>query len=112
MQMRANIRPKYGLSPFEILFGRPVNTDIGPIKRQLPITDKDLMNNCNILVIALKKCSFISKAILIFFSFLFYSFIATLQTPTTHTSTNENKGTLSLTHAYLLLISLSYSLVF
>lgn len=57
MQMRASIRPKYGLSPFEILFGRPVNTDIGPIKRQLPITDKDLMNNCNILLIYFKSDS-------------------------------------------------------
>lgn len=36
MQMRARIRNKHGL---EILFGIPLNTGIGPVKRQLPSTD-------------------------------------------------------------------------
>lgn len=39
MQMRARIRNKHGLSPFKILFGRPLITGIGPVKRQLPSTD-------------------------------------------------------------------------
>ncbi|XP_062255780.1 protein NYNRIN-like [Platichthys flesus] len=38
MQMRMRVRPKYGLSPFEILFGRPANTGIGPVKRPMPST--------------------------------------------------------------------------
>ena len=38
MHMRARRRNKNGFSPFEILFGRPLNTGIGPVKRQLPDT--------------------------------------------------------------------------
>ncbi|XP_036977326.1 uncharacterized protein LOC119032358 [Acanthopagrus latus] len=38
MYMRARIRAKNNLSPFEILFGRPLHTGIGPGKRQLPGT--------------------------------------------------------------------------
>ena len=40
LQMRARVRPKYGLSPFEILFGRPPSTEIGPTRGQLPTTDQ------------------------------------------------------------------------
>jgi len=39
-QMRARVRPKYGVSPYGVLFGRPPNTGIGPVKRPLPTTDK------------------------------------------------------------------------
>ncbi|XP_044060927.1 uncharacterized protein LOC122880155 isoform X1 [Siniperca chuatsi] len=40
MYMRSRIRSRGGLNPFEILFGRPLNTGIGPVKRQLPDTSQ------------------------------------------------------------------------
>ncbi|XP_044071330.1 uncharacterized protein LOC122884903 isoform X3 [Siniperca chuatsi] len=40
MYMRSRIRSRGGLSPFEILFGRPFNTGIGPVKRRLPDTSQ------------------------------------------------------------------------
>lgn len=36
LHMRTRVRNRRGLSPFEILVGRPLNTGIGPVKRQLP----------------------------------------------------------------------------
>lgn len=39
-QMRANIRSRNHLSPFEIPLGRPINTGAGPAKRQLPGTEE------------------------------------------------------------------------
>ena len=56
MQMRMRIRSKYGLSPFEILFGHPANTGIGPVKRQLPSTtlcDDEMLSYCSNLSSAL-----------------------------------------------------------
>lgn len=47
--IRARVSPKSGLSPFEILFGRPLNTGIGFAKRQQPTTtlcEGAMLNNC------------------------------------------------------------------
>lgn len=38
--MHIRVRSRSGLSPFEILFGRSLNTGIGPVKRQLPYTSQ------------------------------------------------------------------------
>ncbi|XP_060941493.1 protein NYNRIN-like [Limanda limanda] len=40
MYMRSRVRSKNGLSPYEILFSRPMETGIGPVKRQLPQTSQ------------------------------------------------------------------------
>jgi len=39
LQMRARIRPKHGLRPYEVLFGGPPKTGVGPVKRPLPNID-------------------------------------------------------------------------
>lgn len=38
MDKSSTRRSANGFSPFEILFGRPLNTATGPVKRQLPDT--------------------------------------------------------------------------
>ncbi|XP_060767572.1 uncharacterized protein LOC132875024 isoform X3 [Neoarius graeffei] len=56
-QMRMQTRPKHGLSPFEILFGRVPNTGIGPAQGTPPDTrlcDDAMLNYCATLSSALK----------------------------------------------------------
>ncbi|XP_060786601.1 uncharacterized protein LOC132892291 [Neoarius graeffei] len=57
-QMRMQTRPKHGLSPFEILFGRVPNTGIGLAQGTLPDTtlcDDAMLNYCATLSSALKS---------------------------------------------------------
>lgn len=56
MYMRARVRRKYGLNAFEILFGRPLNTGIGPQLRLLPSADScedEMLRYCANLITVL-----------------------------------------------------------
>ncbi|KAI4903074.1 hypothetical protein NFI96_020045, partial [Prochilodus magdalenae] len=58
MQMHMRERPKYGLSPFEVLFGRPPNTGIGPVQTpvsELSMCDDVMLEYCATLSSALKS---------------------------------------------------------